>query len=214
MVKVKTEKAASKKLFIPAPNLQTVRIKIKGTAPLVMNKFSQKAKQGMIDDQMRGKTATKRKREPKDFNANYEASKHISSKGWCGIPAPAFRNSMIETCRLVDIKMTQARRMLFIEADDFDTTEGTPLVKITKGKPYRFDAQVRLPNGAFDIRARAMWDSGWEAELRITFNADFLTIKDITNLLSQAGLMNGILEGRPGSRNSSGMGWGLFKIIK
>jgi len=34
----------------------------------------------------------------------------------------------------------------------------------------------------------------------------------LTNLLARAGLQVGIGEGRPDSKNSAGMGWGLFQI--
>ena len=57
-----------------------------------------------------------------------------------------------------------------------------------------------------------MWAAGWEATVRVKFDADLLTISDIANLLMRAGLQNGIHEGRPASKMSVGMGWGTFEV--
>lgn len=77
----------SRHVTIKAPNRQVAQFKIRGNAWLVMNKFSQKAKQQMEDTQKAGGTGKKnRKRDAKDFDACYEASKHVSNEGWLGIP--------------------------------------------------------------------------------------------------------------------------------
>ena len=48
----------------------------------------------------------------------------------------------------------------------------------------------------------------------IRWDADQFTLDDVTNLLSRVGLQVGIGEGRPDSKNSAGMGWGLFEIAR
>jgi hypothetical protein len=116
---------------------------------------------------------------------------------------------MISACRTVGFKMTLAKLSVFVEADGFDKQDGTPLVKITKGEPKYCEHMVRIQQ-TVDVRARAMWNEGWEAELRIRFDADQFTLEDITNLLSRVGMQVGIGEGRPDSKSSSGMGWGTF----
>jgi hypothetical protein len=57
-----------------------------------------------------------------------------------------------------------------------------------------------------------MWEPGWEATVRIRFDADLFTITDVANLLRRAGLQVGVGEGRPDSKKSAGMGWGIFDI--
>lgn len=206
-------KAIAEQVTISAPNFQTAIMTIVGRAPLVMNRFSSKAKQQMRETQEAGSVAKKgKKREPKDFQGMYEGAKHISSDGWCGIPAAGFRSAMISACRLVGFQMTRAKLSFFIEADGFDKEDGIPLVKITKGKPEYFESCVRLETGVVDIHARPMWREGWEAIIRVRYDADQFSSADIANLLLRAGLQVGICEGRPDSKKSNGMGWGVFDI--
>jgi hypothetical protein len=199
---------------IQPPNFQTALFLIKGTAPFVQNKFSNKAREEIKATQMAGSTSRKgKKRDPKDFMAVFEAAKHYSSDGWIGIPAPSFRAAMISACRVCGYQMTKAKLAFFIEADGFDGDDGTPLVKITKGEPQYHEAAVRLDLGGTDIRPRPMWKPGWEAEVRIKYDADMFELSSIANLLLRAGQQVGIGEGRPDSKKSCGMGWGLFEII-
>lgn len=184
-------------ISIKPPNFQTAIFRVIGTAPYVQNKFSQKAKEQMRGVQEAGSTArNKRNKEAKDFLALFEGATHRSPEGWAGIPAPAFRNAMISACRTVGFKMTLAKLSVFVEADGFDEDDGTPLVKITKGEPRYHESMVRLPTGVSDIRARPMWDAGWEAMIRITFDADQFTLSDVSNLLMRVG-MQVVLTGSP-----------------
>jgi hypothetical protein len=86
-----------------------------------------------------------------------------------------------------------------------------PLVKLDAGQPERLDMAVRNQTGVADIRVRPMWRQ-WGATLRIQFDGDQFTAKDVANLLGRVGLQVGIGEGRPDSKNSAGMGWGLFEV--
>ena len=48
--------------------------------------------------------------------------------------------------------------------------------------------------------------------MRVRFDADQFTLTDVANLLMRVGMQVGIGEGRPFSKNSNGMGWGLFDL--
>lgn len=199
---------------IKPPNLQTISVEIQGTAPFVQNKFAQKARESIRKTQEAGSTARgKKQREPKDFQACFEAAQHRSSEGWAGIPAPAFRAAMISACRIVGFQMTRAKLAIFCEPDGFDAEDGTPLVRITRGEPVYHETYARNDDGSIDLRARPMWREGWRAVVRITYDADMFQQSDVVNLLARAGLQVGIGEGRPDSRNSTGVGWGTFRIL-
>jgi len=200
-------------LTIEPPSFQTAEFKIIGDSPYVQNKFSKKAMNTMMDKQKEGSTAAKgKKRTARDFKADYEGAKHKSRQGWCGIPAPAFRSAMIRACSVCGFKMTIAKMTVFVEADGFDPDDGTPLVKITKGKPHSVDHAVRNATGVADIRSRPMWNEGWEAKVRIKYDSDQFKLEDVANLLMRAGQQVGVGEGRPSSKSSNGMGWGTFVI--
>lgn len=201
---------------ISPPNLQTARFTIMGQTPYVQNKFSNKAKQQMKEQQEAGSTATtkKKKREAKDFQQCYEDAQYKpAGQTWPNgaIPATAIKAAMVAACRLVDFKMTDAKQCVYIQSDGFDKDERVPLIKITKGKPIYFEQALRNANGNPDIRPRPMWEEGWEAEVRITYDADRFTLQDVSNLLMRAGLQVGIGDGRQASRMCVGLGWGAFK---
>jgi len=199
---------------ITPPNIVTLPLTIRGTAPLVVNRMSHKALQQMKAAQEAGSVAKKgKKREPKDFAANYEGARHVSTDGWDGVHAGAFRSAMISACRTVGFQMTRAKLSVFVEADGFDKVDGVPLVKITKGKPHYCEHLVRNDSGVVDIRARAMFDQGWEMVVKIKYDADQFTASDVVNLMARVGMQVGICEGRPDSKDSAGVGWGLFEII-
>ena len=132
-------------IVVRPPNLQELHLKIVGTAPLVQLRFSEKAKLEMETKQKEGSTGavSRRKREPKDFEAAFRASYHVSEEGWYGVPAPAFRNAMIDACRLVQLEMTRAKMAIFVLADGLDASEGTPLVRLTAGEPEMRQDAVR-----------------------------------------------------------------------
>lgn len=211
----KLGKSDQEKVVIKPPKFQIAAIRIRGIAPLVMHAFSQKAVDTMINTQAAGQQAqSKRRRDPKDFKAVYKAAMHVSRNGWAGIPASAFRKAMISACRTVGFKMTLAKLSIFIVPDGFDKNSGDPLVKITRGKPREHFAPARNDNGSTDIRCRPMWEDGWEAIVRVRWDADQFSASDIVNLFSRAGQQVGVLEGRPDSKNSAGLDWGMFEIVR
>jgi hypothetical protein len=202
-------------VVIKRPNLMSAKVLIRGVAPLVLNAFPQKARNAIMETQMAGSQARKgRKREPKDFDEVYEGACHYSRDGWHGFPASAIRNGSISACRVAGFKMTLAKLSIFVIADGFDRVDGTPLVKITKGKPTKHYMHARPELGGIDIRVRPMWQEGWEAVLNMRWDADQFSADDIINLLMRVGLQVGIGEGRYDSRRSAGLGWGGFEVIQ
>jgi hypothetical protein len=198
-------------LTISPPNFQSAKVKIIGLAPLVMNKMSSENRRKMMDAQMKGSQTKKgTKRDPKDFDAVYKGAMHIAEKGWHGFPASALRTAMVDACRLVGFKMTIAKLSVFIEADGFDADDGQPLVKLI-GKPVRKDMAVKLANGSTDILSRPFFFP-WEAEPTLRWDADQFSAADVINLLARVGGQVGIGAGRPNSKNSTGMGWGIFSV--
>ncbi len=214
--KKKTEKETAEtkapKIAITPPNMQRLTFRVRGIAPYVQNKMSAKTAQELEDRQKEGQKKTKKKKGPKDFKATYEAAKHISHEGWLGVPAPAFRSACIDACRLVGFEMTKAKCSIFIEPDGLDSEDNTPLVRITKGKPEIHKAIVRIKETT-DVRWRPMWKK-WELLLRIKFDGDQFSAQDVANLVERAGQQIGIGEGRPYSKKSPGMGWGMFTIAE
>jgi hypothetical protein len=211
--KMTTTTATSTPVAISRPDFRRIQLDIRGTTPLVIHRFSAKAMNIMRETQEAGSAAKSRKvREAKDFDALYEGAKHISSEGWEGIHAAAFRNGAISACRACGFKMTHAKLAFTVEQDGFDHVDGAPLVRITSGESEQFVTPTRLATGVVDLRCRPLYRN-WTATLRIRFDAGMLSDTDVVNLISRVGLQVGIGEGRPDSKQSAGLGYGLFEIL-
>ncbi len=199
-------------LTIKAPNFETIALRIKGISPYMQSRFSVKAMQAMMAAMAAGGTAkSKKKRDPRDFDANFRDAQHISTEGWNGMPCSAIRSACISACRTVGFKMTLAKLSIFVEPDGLDVVDGMPLVKLDAPPPERSEMAARNDNGGTDIRVRPLWRE-WAATVRIRFDADQFTANDVVNLLARAGAQVGIGEGRPDSRESNGLGFGMFEV--
>jgi hypothetical protein len=206
------KQSTTETITIKAPRIETLSVRIRGTAPYVQLRFGTKAKNSMLAKMMAGGTGRGKKvREAKDPAADMREAMYQGPSGEFGIPASAFRNAMIDVCRMVGFKMTMAKMSVFVLHDSCDTKEGTPIVHLDAGPPERLDMAVRNATGGPDIRIRPMWRE-WGANVRIQFDADQFTASDVVNLLSRAGLQVGVGEGRPFSKNSGGLGFGRFTV--
>lgn len=199
-------------VVIKPPNLQTAQFEIEGTAPLVVHRFSARAKAQMMQKMEAGSTARgKKPRVPFDRQAAFEEARYVSASGWDGFNALAIRAAMISACRLVAFKMTLAKLSIFTVPDGWDKVEPQiPLVRIL-GKARLLESVARVSTDQAYITVRACYDN-WSAKVIIRFDADQFTLQDVSNLLARVGVQVGICEGRPDSTKSAGMGWGTFKV--
>lgn len=199
----------SEQIVISAPSIKRARFTIQGSAPLMTARFAKKA---LL---MAGpsKAGTKVKNITTDWEAEWQDAAYVSHEGWYGVNASAFRNASISACRLVGFKMTIAKLSVFVRADGFDANDSVPLVRITQGMPQASYMQARNSNGSTSIRARPLWAPGWQMQPIIEWDDKQFGLQDITNLMARVGMQVGIGEGRPDSRQSAGLGYGLFDII-
>lgn len=210
----KVAKTEFKVANIEPADMRTAAFTIEGTRPYVQLRFSEKAKNEILAKHMAGSTSkTEKVRKPKRPGDLYEEAMYGSTEGWRGIPCAAFRKAMVDACRLTGVPMTVAKLLVFIEPDGYDATDGEALVRIIKGEPRQRVDAVRNATGVADIRIRAHWDPGWQATVRITYDATFITLEKVATLLMRAGLQVGIGEGRPNSKKTCGRDWGRFQGI-
>lgn len=203
---------SQQQIVISAPNMQKARFTLCGTAPLMTARFSKKA-EIMAKQSLGTQQAKRTAREARNFEGEWLEAAYRDPSGWFGVNASAFRNASISACRLVGFKMTIAKLSIFVEADGFDENDFVPLVKLTKGEPKATYMNVRNATGVIDIRARPLWEPGWEVTPVMRWDANQFSLQDVSNLLARVGLQVGIGEGRPDSRDSAGLGYGLFDIM-
>lgn len=198
-------------IVVKSPNLITATFHIYGQTPYVQHKFSEKAKKQMLEAQQQTRGTSRKAREPRDIEADYQGAFYRTEAGRYGIPAPSFRSALISACRVAGMMMTRAKLSIFCVADGLDVEDGTPLVNLIAGEPERTELPVRLESGTASISIRPMWRE-WEADVKLRWDADQLSEQDVANLLERAGQQVGIGEGRNDSKKSNGMGWGSFSL--
>ena len=206
------EEKSVRSVVISAPRFQRAEFSLIGQDVLVIHRFSAKLKAQMKAKMVEGKSASSKKdRSPKDIEQAFQDARYVSKDGWDGFHAAGLRNAMISCCRLVSFKMTMAKLSIFVEADGYDASEPQiPLVRIY-GDAVKQEDMARVETGQPYVTVRAAYHD-WKAKVRIRWDGDQFTLADVTNLLMRVGMQAGICEGRPDSKNSAGMGWGLFSI--
>lgn len=210
--KVKAEITSGTHVNIKPPNFGTAVFTLKGIAPLVVHRFSAKTKKEMKQKMETGKAASsKRNREAKSTDDLYEESKYVHKDGWEGINATALRKALISACRLVNFKMTLAKLSITVIPDGYDQYEPQiPLIRVY-GDSIKQEDMARVETGQPYVTVRAAYHE-WSLKPTIRWDQDQFTLEDITNLLMRVGMQVGLCEGRPDSKKSAGMGWGLFTI--
>ena len=182
--------------------IEMVVIKIKGTSPLIMHRWSEKAKREMLDKQMK-KTV---KKEAKDPEAQYEASVYKMDDGRLGFPADAFKKAMIRGAKQIGLVMTDARTSFFVHGE-YCNRDDRELIPI-KGEVSMREDMVRISGGTADIRYRGQV-TPWEAELKISHNSSITSFDHVVNMLNAAGYGVGVGEWRP---EKDGI-FGRFEIV-
>jgi hypothetical protein len=212
-----TPKKQTRDTFIQPVRFERAQFKLIGMpdVPLVIHRFSAKTKGEMKLKMETGKAASSKKnREPKDSEATFNEARYVSRDGWDGFHAGSLRKALISACRLVNFKMVLAKLSVFVEADGVDELEPQiPLVRIRDCQAVKQEDMARVETGQPYVTIRASYRD-WTAQPTIRWDKDQFTLNDVTNLLARVGQQVGIGEGRPDSKNSAGMGWGLFDIEK
>lgn len=178
---------------------EIAEIEIRGTAPLIVHRWSEKARQMMLDAQQGRKTP----KEAKDPQADYESSMYRFEDGGHGFPIMAFKSATVKGGgRLFgkSVKMTELRQMLTFQADGFGT-DGTQLARIA-GEPQMREDMVRVGMGTADIRYRAEYPE-WSAVLRVEYVPSVIDLESVVALVD-AGGTNGVGEWRPEKSGSNG----------
>lgn len=170
---------------IKRPSVEIIEFSVRGMTPLIVHKWSEKAKKEMRDKQQ--KKAAKAK-SAKDCNQEYQDSMYRLEDGGHGFPVVAFKLAAVRAGKMLGLTMTDLRQMFHVLADEVD------LVRI-EGTPQMREDPVKLP-GSADLRYRAEYPD-WSATLQVKYVADFITEEQIVNLFETAGMTVGVGEWRP-----------------
>lgn len=164
--------------------LRSLHIDVVGASPLIMHAWSQKARQQMLDKQMKVATSGKVAKDPQ---RDFEESIYTDASGLPAFPAVAFKAAAVDAAVAMDFKKTNLRQAFHIEGD---------MVPIVGDDPQPREDMVRVGMGTADIRFRAQFPQ-WYTRLPITVNEAMLSVEQLVNLFNAAGFGIGIGEWRP-----------------
>lgn len=182
----------------------TLHVPIRGTAPLLMHKFSEKAKRQMLDAQQ-GRRSPKVNRDPEaDFIA---ATYHLDDGGY-GFPTIGFKAATVSAARFFgkDVTMVGLRQSMFFRGEH-SKAEGQQLTRIEGPDPIMREDVVRLGQSGTDLRYRPQFND-WTAILIIVYVKSMLSPGSILSLVDAAGLGVGVGEWRPEKKGD----YGTFEV--
>jgi hypothetical protein len=180
---------------------ETLLIPIVGMTPLIVHRFSEKAKRTMLDAQQ----GRKRAKAIRDPESDYQEAFYRYGEGDAGgfgFPSVGFKAATISAARLYDksVTMTSLRQCLFVSG--VLGHDGQMLVPID-GEPQMREDVVRLSMSSTDLRYRPMF-AEWSATLEVTFIASVLNRDSVLSLVEAGGLTVGIGEWRPERKGDFG----------
>ena len=178
-----TAKDDSEAVKLAGLSVAGIKLRLVGTSPLIVHKWSEKAKRQMLDKQMKKASQGK---EAKDPEQDYREALYIRPDGSYGFPAVGFKAAAVRAGTYCDMKMVFLRGAFHVEGD---------LVRID-GEPRPREDMVRVGMGTADIRYRPEFPE-WSTELEVTYNSRALAVEQIVNLFEVAGFAVGVGEWRP-----------------
>lgn len=181
----------------------TMLVPIRGTSPLIVHRFSEKAKRQMLDA-MQGKKKVKTIRDPQtDYEeAFYRWHDNTSGETGYGFPVIAFKAATIAAARLYDksITMTGLRQQLFFRGLIGDDGQQ---IAVLEGEPTMREDVVRLGMSQTDLRYRPAFNE-WRTTLEVTFISTSISQSSVLSLIDAGGLSVGVGEWRPEKKGDFG----------
>lgn len=202
-------------VMIPAINIQFASITVIGDSPLIVHKWSEKAKKEILDKQMK-KAKTKGhdvkdpvrdfidslywlegKPEDKTEEGFVEA---IKNGARFGFPSVAFKASAVSAGYRSGVTKDKVSMNAAFHIDgDFVEIKGTPNMR---------EDMVRIPMSGADVRYRGEFKE-WSATFQVKYNASAISLEQLVNLFNLGGFACGLGEWRP----EKGGQYGMFHVM-
>ncbi len=190
------------------PDIRTMQVHLVGVTPLIVHRFTEKARKQITDKEQQKAKGPREKRDPHqeylDSFYMMPGTKPETKGARYGIPASGFKRACENVCgktRFVqDMAATFVQRAFFI----LDDEDG--LVELDSCKPRMRTDIVRIGGFAKKTpqeRYRPEFKT-WSVTLRVRYNATAISAEQIVNIFMFAGLHEGWGEMRAGKGGSNG----------
>ena len=204
-------KVEKTEVVIPAIDIRLATIKIVGDSPRIMHAWSDKAKQMILDKQMK-------KAKSKGHDAKNPVEDFINSMYWMSgkptvyteeafaeaiengakfcFPTTAFKASAVSAAYRAGVtKNMVCMNGAFHIDGEFTEIHGIPHIR---------EDMVRIAMGGTDIRFRGQFDE-WSAIFTAKYNSSVLSLEQLVNMFNLDGFACGLGEWRPEKGGTFGM---------
>lgn len=169
---------------------ETIKVPVIGTSPLIVHRFSEKAKRQMLDA-MQGRKSPKTNKDPQ---AEYEAAFYRFADGGYGLPVTAFKQATVGGARFYSgVTMRELKQYIFFRGEV--GVDGQGLARII-GTPHMREDVVRVGRGGTDLRYRPEFIE-WRTDLLVTYVTSSVTRQSVLSLIDAGGMGVGVGEWRP-----------------
>jgi hypothetical protein len=204
MVRAAAKKAeVATAIVLDKLNVGLLKVRIKGTTPLIVNQFSVKVREQLAAKHTGEQTDTiQRARDPE---AEAKEKLYLTSKGKYAIPASGLKKAMVTACTSTNKKV---RKTFLLQALHVIGHEGNLIELTTPG--YRVQEDIGRVGPSKSPRPiwRPVFDE-WGATFVIRYNKDIITPSQIVNMLNLAGFAVGLCEWRVEKSGS----FGMFEVV-
>lgn len=174
-------------VVIKKPNLKVVTLRLKGMTGLIVHRMLKEAT-------VRGPRA----RVERNPHKEYEACFYKNEKGDYCIPGPAFKEALRYIAPIFNLKRPDINRSIWI-LDDLIPIQYQKKDLVMREDIVRLSGVSRAP----DMRYRPEFRK-WSVEVKVQFDADYISLDSLMNLFARAGVSAGVGEWRPSAPKNGG----------
>lgn len=159
-------KKATQNADVLAMNIRKGQIILVGDAPLIVHAWSAKAKQEILDKQMK---KAKQAKEAKDPDQLFQdALYHLPDGKGYGFPAVGFKAAAVDACSHVsDMTKVEARGAFHIQGE---------MVPLEYEELRQRQDMVRIGMGTADIRIRPEF-TAWRVTFEVRYNSSVISLE-------------------------------------
>lgn len=192
----------TKQVHIPAFRRMHIEARVRGLTPLICHRYSEANMQAMEAAQQ---GAAKTKKPPRDPEREFQDAQYRLPDGGHGFPAIGVKKAMVLAGqRFGDEKGTELYGALTIPGE---------FLRLESPNPPRMRTDRVVLSGASRTASLAYrpeyWP--WETVVPIAFNATFIGLDQVINLLSMAGFSVGIGDWRVDKKGNFGT-WEVAEV--
>jgi hypothetical protein len=181
---------------VPLIQKTWIQFGIRGTAPMVQNRFGNKAREAMRLKKAGKLTRTREACVPEE---EFESAKYVTADGKPGFPAMGLKKAMITAAhRDIGIEKVLVCKAVRLRVDD-----PLDVLPMEASEPTMREDLVKVGNGAADLRYRPEYRN-WTATVKFVIDEGLLNAADVIGLVNRAGFGVGLCEMRPEKKGDFG----------